>query len=219
MSRISSTSGAQKAAARGSFQTGPRAGVDFLSGGETGGIPLPPAPAPTPDTMTVFVLQPQTMVSERALAVLWRRFRSLRRVGAKTELDVEGTIRERCRPVLIEQALSGRMRLKEEIRKTFKTVRGRATSEVHVPPRVVIDNYASNTHTVLEVNGRDRPDLLHDVAAVISEQGLQIASAHVTTGVRAVQVFYVKDLFGLKIENDRKLAQLPEALLTVLASP
>ncbi len=28
---------------------------------------------------------------------------------------------------------------------------------IHVPPRVVIDNHASNTHTVLEVNGRDRP--------------------------------------------------------------
>ena len=34
---------------------------------------------------------------------------------------------------------------------------------IHVPPRVVIDNHASNTHTVLEVNGRDRPGLLHDV--------------------------------------------------------
>jgi [protein-PII] uridylyltransferase len=52
---------------------------------------------------------------------------------------------------------------------------------IHVPPRVVIDNHASNTHTVLEVNGRDRPGLLHDVTAAISDQGLQIASAHVTT--------------------------------------
>ena len=59
---------------------------------------------------------------------------------------------------------------------------------------------------MLEVNGRDRPGLLHDVTAAISEQGLQIASAHVTTyGVRAVDVFYVKDVFGLKVENERKL--------------
>jgi [protein-PII] uridylyltransferase len=85
---------------------------------------------------------------------------------------------------------------------------------------VVIDNHASNTHTVLEVNGRDRPGLLHDVTAAISEQGLQIASAHVTTyGVRAVDVFYVKDVFGLKVENERKLTQLREALLTALATP
>jgi [protein-PII] uridylyltransferase len=73
---------------------------------------------------------------------------------------------------------------------------------------------------VLEVNGRDRPGLLHDVTAAISDQGLQIASAHVTTyGVRAVDVFYVKDVFGLKVENDRKLAALRKALLVALCSP
>jgi [protein-PII] uridylyltransferase len=122
--------------------------------------------------------------------------------------------------VLIEQALSGRLRLAAEIRKLGRALLGRRMRAIHVPPRVMIDNRASNTHTVLEVNGRDRPGLLHDVTAAISEQGLQIASAHVTTyGVRAVDVFYVKDVFGLKIENERKLAQLREALLAALASP
>jgi [protein-PII] uridylyltransferase len=88
---------------------------------------------------------------------------------------------------------------------------------IHVPPRVVIDNRASNTHTVIEVNGRDRPGLLHDVTNAISNQGMQIASAHITTyGVRAVDVFYVKDVFGLKVSNERKLAELREALLLVL---
>jgi [protein-PII] uridylyltransferase len=122
--------------------------------------------------------------------------------------------------VLIEQALSGRLRLATEIRKASRALLGRRMRAIHVPPRVVIDNHASNTHTVLEINGRDRPGLLHDVTAAISEQGLQIASAHVTTyGVRAVDVFYVKDVFGLKVENDRKLAQLREALLAALESP
>ncbi len=122
--------------------------------------------------------------------------------------------------VLIEQALTGRLRLNTEIRKLSKMVLGRRMQAIHAPPRVVIDNKASNTHTVLEVNGRDRPGLLHDVTAAISEQALQIASAHVTTyGVRAVDVFYVKDVFGLKVENERKLAQLREALLKALANP
>jgi [protein-PII] uridylyltransferase len=122
--------------------------------------------------------------------------------------------------VLIEQALSGRLRLSAEIRRISKILLGRRMQAIHVPPRVVVDNRASNTHTVLEVNGRDRPGLLHDVTAAISEQGLQIASAHVTTyGVRAVDVFYVKDVFGLKIENERKLGQLREALLLALNNP
>ena len=121
--------------------------------------------------------------------------------------------------VLIEQALSGRLHLAQEIRRASAALLGRRMRAIHVPPRVLVDNRASNTHTVLEVNGRDRPGLLHDVTAAISEQGLQIASAHVTTyGVRAVDVFYVKDVFGLKVENERKLAALREALLAALAS-
>ena len=122
--------------------------------------------------------------------------------------------------VLIDQALSGRLGLANEISRASRNLLGRRMRAIHVPSRVVVDNRASNTHTVLEVNGRDRPGLLHDVTAAISEQGLQIASAHVTTyGVRAVGVFYVKDVFGLKVENERKLAALRLALLAALQLP
>jgi [protein-PII] uridylyltransferase len=118
---------------------------------------------------------------------------------------------------LIEQALSGRLRLEAEIRKAARSLIPGRMRAIHVPPRVVVDNRASNRHTVIEVNGRDRPGLLHDVTAAISNEGLQIASAHVTTyGVRAVDVFYVKDVFGMKIENERKLNQLRNALLEAL---
>jgi len=118
---------------------------------------------------------------------------------------------------LVEQALSGRLKLATEIRKATKTLLPGRMRAIHVPPRVVVDNRASNRHTVIEVNGRDRPGLLHDVTSAISEEGLQIASAHVTTyGVRAVDVFYVKDVFGMKIENERKLTQLRSALLEAL---
>jgi [protein-PII] uridylyltransferase len=121
---------------------------------------------------------------------------------------------------LIEQALSGRLRLAQEIRKMSRDTFGKRMRAIHAPPRVVVDNHASHTHTIVEVNGRDRPGLLHDVTAAISDEGIQIASAHVTTyGVRAVDVFYVKDIFGLKVENERKLASLREALLKALASP
>ncbi len=118
---------------------------------------------------------------------------------------------------LVEQALSGRLRLSSEIRKATRTLLPGRMRAIHVPPRVVVDNRASNRHTVIEVNGRDRPGLLHDVTSAISDEGLQIASAHVTTyGVRAVDVFYVKDVFGMKVENERKLTQLRSALLDAL---
>ncbi|HKU94522.1 MAG TPA: bifunctional uridylyltransferase/uridylyl-removing protein, partial [Vineibacter sp.] len=78
-----------------------------------------------------------------------------------------------------------------------------------VEPRVLIDNNASNNHTVLEVNGRDRPGFLHVVTRALTGLNLQIASAHITTyGERAVDVFYVKDVFGLKVVNPRKLTEI-----------
>ena len=37
--------------------------------------------------------------------------------------------------------------------------------------------------------------------------------------MRAVDVFYVKDVFGLKVENEAKLAHLRAALLAALTAP
>jgi [protein-PII] uridylyltransferase len=78
-----------------------------------------------------------------------------------------------------------------------------------VQPRVLIDNNASDTFTVIEVNGRDRPGFLHIVTRALTRLNLQIQSAHITTyGERAVDVFYVKDVFGLKVVNADKLKQV-----------
>ena len=86
-----------------------------------------------------------------------------------------------------------------------------------VEPRVFIDNAASATRTVIEVNGRDRPGLLFDLTRTLRELSLSIASARITTfGERAVDVFYVKDMFGLKIHNQARLDAIRKQLLTVL---
>ena len=85
-----------------------------------------------------------------------------------------------------------------------------------VAPRVLIDNRASAGHTVIEVNGRDRKGLLYSLTRELAAQRLQIASAKVSTfGARAVDVFYLKDQFGLKIEDERRLKAIRESLLAV----
>ena len=88
-----------------------------------------------------------------------------------------------------------------------------------VRPNVLTDNMASNLHTVIELYARDRPGLLYDVTKAISRLGLMIASAHITTyGERAVDVFYVKDVFGLKVSNDSKLERIRQELMAALAA-
>jgi len=87
-----------------------------------------------------------------------------------------------------------------------------------VPPRVLIDNKASGTHTVIEVNGRDRPGLLWEVTRELTRLSLQVSSAKISTyGEKVVDVFYVKNLFGHKVEHPQKLADIRTALEAVLA--
>ena len=120
---------------------------------------------------------------------------------------------------LVEQALSGRLDIRKGIEDANHHSTSRRMRAIHVPPRVVIDNTASDRHTVIEVNGRDRPGLLHDVTSALSSASLQISSAHITTyGMRAVDVFYVRDLLGIKITDPVRLAGLRETLLASLTS-
>ncbi|MGF1453919.1 MAG: [protein-PII] uridylyltransferase [Alphaproteobacteria bacterium] len=88
----------------------------------------------------------------------------------------------------------------------------------HVPPQIFVDNEASDTATVVEVEHRHRPDLLHRVAAALRDLGLSITSAHCTHyGELAVDVFYVKNRGGLKIRHIRQLERIDAALKAALA--
>jgi [protein-PII] uridylyltransferase len=87
-----------------------------------------------------------------------------------------------------------------------------------VVPRVLIDNQASALHTVIEVNGRDRPGLLFELTRELTRLNLQVSSAKISTyGEKVVDVFYVKNLFGHKVDHSAKLAEIRATLEAVLA--
>ena len=119
--------------------------------------------------------------------------------------------------VVTEQTLSGQVRLLQELAKRKPSTPQR-TRMFKVPPRVMIDNTAGTNHTVIEVNGKDRPGLLYDVTRTLTDLGLQISSAKISTyGEKAIDVFYVRDVYGLKITHDAKLQRIRERLLQALA--
>ncbi|MCB2054374.1 MAG: [protein-PII] uridylyltransferase [Geminicoccaceae bacterium] len=116
----------------------------------------------------------------------------------------------------IEAALEGRLWLEKELAQRRRKAVSR-TDVFTVTPRVLIDDQASRTHTIIEINGRDRPGLLFDLAKALKELGLIINSAHISTyGERVVDVFYVKDVFGLKIMHGGKQRRVREHLLRTL---
>ena len=77
-----------------------------------------------------------------------------------------------------------------------------------------VDNVASNRFTVVEVNAADRPALLNNLAQALFESKVTLHSAHIATyGERAVDTFYVTDLFGGKIEAKARIKALEARLL------
>ncbi|MBS0363517.1 MAG: [protein-PII] uridylyltransferase [Proteobacteria bacterium] len=93
---------------------------------------------------------------------------------------------------------------------------GRAAAFAIVPT-VTFDNDASETSTVIEASGRDRPGLLAALARTIADAGLSILSAHIDGyGERAVDAFYVTGPGGEKLPDGRKGQALKNALMAVL---
>ncbi|WP_068089719.1 [protein-PII] uridylyltransferase [Novosphingobium rosa] len=83
-----------------------------------------------------------------------------------------------------------------------------------VRPRVEFDNDASNRFTVVEISARDRPALLNRLARALFEARLIVHSAHIATyGERAIDTFYVTDLFAGKIDTASRLKSVEKRLL------
>ncbi|MDK2766337.1 MAG: [protein-PII] uridylyltransferase [Sphingomonas sp.] len=112
----------------------------------------------------------------------------------------------------IAEALANRAKLTERLAaKPLPRLRADAFT---IEPNVLIDNKASNRFTVIEVQARDRPALLHHLAYALFQSKVTIHSAHVATyGERAVDTFYVTDLTGDKITAVLRLKSLERRLL------
>jgi [protein-PII] uridylyltransferase len=116
---------------------------------------------------------------------------------------------------IIERTLDGDIKPGEVLAE--KQVLPTRARVFRVAPRVLVDNNASDTHTVIEVNGRDRQGFLSDLTYALFRLSVTISSARIATyGERAVDVFYIRDLFGHKVDHKGKIRAIEGALLDVL---
>ena len=122
----------------------------------------------------------------------------------------EEALAETIRRMLAAPELPG----EDEVRRQPMRQLARRMRAFRVEPLVLIDNAASRRATVIEINAADRPGLLYALARALHEAGLDIRSAHVSTyGERAVDVFYVTESDGAKVEGALRLAEIEERLL------
>lgn len=83
--------------------------------------------------------------------------------------------------------------------------------------RVEIDIETSDFYTLVEVFTPDRPGLLYRIAQKLFEMGLNLWMARISTKVdRVVDVFYIQDLSGAKIEDQEKIGMIREELVKLL---
>ncbi|SDE89521.1 [protein-PII] uridylyltransferase [Paracoccus isoporae] len=81
------------------------------------------------------------------------------------------------------------------------------------PTHVTFDNEGSDIYTIIEVDTRDRPGLLHDLTRTLAANHIRIASAVIATyGAQVVDSFYVKDAFGLKLQQQSRRETLENKL-------
>ncbi|KGF67055.1 protein-PII uridylyltransferase [Hoeflea sp. BAL378] len=118
---------------------------------------------------------------------------------------------------MIEDVLAGKAYIPEVIAR--KTRGKRKHRPFIVKPQVTISNTLSNKFTLIEIECLDRTGLLSEVASVLSDLSLDIASAHITTfGEKVVDTFYVRDLVGQKITNENRKLNIVARLKAVLSA-
>lgn len=119
----------------------------------------------------------------------------------------------------VSQALVDALREPSERPPVFRKLWGAAShldeQEAHVlPNHVSFDNTTSDEHTIVIVFAYDRVGLLYSIARALYELGLSVHVAKIATHLdQVVDVFYVTDRLGHKLQDEQQLAEVRERLL------
>jgi [protein-PII] uridylyltransferase len=117
----------------------------------------------------------------------------------------------------LKEILSGKVLLKNLLSKK----NGSNGIKQKIIPRVMgevkINNHDSDFYTIVEVTGEDRLGILYEITQALTDHGCDIHFARISTlGNRIVDVFYVQDEWGEKIEEKQKTDRLKQILLNRL---
>ena len=116
---------------------------------------------------------------------------------------------------MIEEVLSGVTTLPEIIARNIS--RNQRFKAFSIAPKVEINNTLSNTFSVIEIECLDRPGLLSELTRKLADLNLDIGSAHIITfGEKANDSFYVRDLIGHKIEDEKRIKRIKSELIEVM---
>ena len=106
----------------------------------------------------------------------------------------------------IEKALNTKW---EEIPARFRAVKA--------PTRIIVDNQTSESFTILDIKCKNAPGVLYKITKTLTSLGIQINTANVSTyGDRVVDIFYIKNAFGSKVDDERTIEKIKYSILKIL---
>ena len=115
----------------------------------------------------------------------------------------------------MEDVVRGSVEVKELLKR--RRVTPRPSSDAVIVPVINFNNEASETSTLIDFVGEDRPGLLYDLASVISDAGCDIEVIMIDTEAhKAIDVFYVTCRAG-KLDHDEQTRLRAE--ITRVAAP
>ena len=119
--------------------------------------------------------------------------------------------------VYMEQAISKTLDLEDALQARAKPYSITTRNMNSITGDAYIENDASNVCTVIEITGQDRVGLLYHIAIALADLNLSIVTAHISTyGAQVADVFYVKDIFGMKITHENRIKEVRKRLIAAL---
>ncbi len=117
----------------------------------------------------------------------------------------------------MRQVLEGKVRVSTLVEKRHRPTLLTVKPKPRFPTRVEIDNEVSAEYTVIDVYTHDKVGLLYQITSTLTKLGLYIGVSKISTKVDQVaDVFYVKDIFGHKVTNEKKLVEIRERLVKAI---
>jgi len=119
----------------------------------------------------------------------------------------------------VERALTGRLSIEARLAERARAYAGRRRASTARPaePRVLFDDEASATATVVEVRAPDGIGVLYRITRALADCDLDVRTAKVSTlGHEVVDAFYVTDASGAPLTDDEHRREVERAILTEL---
>ena len=119
----------------------------------------------------------------------------------------------------LEESLQDRTGWSPSFRKTWTIgAAGRPKMQI-AQTRIEVDNASSELFTILDIFAIDQPGLLYAVTKALFDMGLSVGRAKIGTYLdQVVDVFYIQDAKGRKIESETRIQQIRSRLLDVILS-